>query len=166
MASVCKNATKLVGFDVDLSVPPANNLIPSSKPCKYSNKIVIGIESNKLHLSDGAITSDNPFKSQIIFASWLTQPVPSDSWSEGRNVFTVTFSIKNSSIAYNPGDSIGLYAQNTTEIVQELLAYLQEAHSDITNLNLSTVIANEGLPPGFLRPGETSITLGSLLTSR
>jgi sulfite reductase alpha subunit-like flavoprotein len=114
-------------------------------------------------------SSENPFLAPILSASKLTKTSirhDHEDWDESRNVISVTVSIKGSDIVYSPGDSIGIYPQNSIEDVQEILDLLRVAHSDITSLNENTIIRCSCIPPGFARPHEDIISIGELLSFR
>lgn len=174
----------------DFNSSPPTNQLPSVKPSKYNHEIQLidkdsipetnqsfinsncSSPSNQTSTNGSVISNENPFLSNIISASWLTSSTnkPSiEAWADERNVFSVTLSIKNSGIIYNPGDSIGIIAPNPREVVMELIHLLQLSHSSTytsIEFNETTYIRTRCLPSGFARPSETMISLENLLSYR
>jgi sulfite reductase alpha subunit-like flavoprotein len=164
------DACVLLGLPL-VEAPPPLSQLPTIKPLKCNISIKV-LENDSQWKQNANVTPDGAFSTSIVSASWLTNSNLSllesknELWDQCRNVIGLEVSLQGSDITYNPGDSIGIYTPNSSNIVQEVIERIKQSHSDIANLDESSFIGTDGLPTGFARQNEKSITLLELFTNR
>jgi sulfite reductase alpha subunit-like flavoprotein len=100
--------------------------------------------SMSMGMSGGAAaawSATQPFLATVLNAGWLTSLKSNDDdasdWAGARRVVSAELSIRDSGIAYSPGDSIGVCCPNPAYIVDNVMRRLQEAHSSSNGRELN-----------------------------